>query len=64
MIYNHEMIKVKDLASLNGEINFLCFQFQDISRWTNIMNNSKSKAVIKEGWTVQVRFNKHILGNL
>ncbi|KAA6396188.1 MAG: putative Transposon Tf2-9 polyprotein [Streblomastix strix] len=62
--YATNIVKIKDIASIVGEINFLRFQFPQISLWMNALNNQKTKAVILRRWDGQLKLNKRILGNL
>ncbi|KAA6355165.1 MAG: putative Transposon Tf2-9 polyprotein, partial [Streblomastix strix] len=62
--YATKIVKIKDFASIVGEINFLKFQFPQISLWMNALNNLKTKAVVLGGWNGRLKLNKRILGNL
>ncbi|KAA6382095.1 MAG: hypothetical protein EZS28_022381 [Streblomastix strix] len=59
-----QIVTTRNLASLIGDINYLRFQFSQISLWMNSLNNLKTKAVAKGGWEASVKLNKQILGNL
>ncbi|KAA6400929.1 MAG: hypothetical protein EZS28_003551 [Streblomastix strix] len=58
------MVKVRDLAKLLGELNFLRFQIQDASLISNSLNHIKAQAVKKGGWNCSVLLNGRVLGNL
>ncbi|KAA6363185.1 MAG: hypothetical protein EZS28_041287, partial [Streblomastix strix] len=59
-----QIVKVKELASLIGEINFLRFQFTTISLYMNALQAMKTKAVIKRGWSSRFRMNLTVKINL
>ncbi|KAA6357344.1 MAG: hypothetical protein EZS28_047129, partial [Streblomastix strix] len=61
---NGEMVKVRDLAKLLGELNFLRLQIQDASLISNSLNHLKAQAVKKSGWNCSVLLNRRVLGNL
>ncbi|KAA6376932.1 MAG: hypothetical protein EZS28_027540 [Streblomastix strix] len=50
---NGEMVKVRDLAKLLGELNFLRFQIQDASLISNSLNHLKNKPRQLEDLTTQ-----------
>ncbi|KAA6404257.1 MAG: hypothetical protein EZS28_000215 [Streblomastix strix] len=64
MTNERQIVTTRSLASLIGDINYLRFQFPQISLWMNSLNNLKTKAVVKGGWEASVKLNKQILGNL
>ncbi|KAA6380789.1 MAG: putative Transposon Tf2-6 polyprotein [Streblomastix strix] len=64
MTNDRQIVTIRSLASLIGDINYLRFQFPQISLWMNSLNNLKTKAVAKGGWEASVKLNKQILGNL
>ncbi|KAA6361879.1 MAG: hypothetical protein EZS28_042593, partial [Streblomastix strix] len=59
-----QIVRIKSLASLIGEINFIRVQFPAISLWMNSLNHLKTKAVSKGTWKGQVKLNNQIQGNL
>ncbi|KAA6355935.1 MAG: hypothetical protein EZS28_048538, partial [Streblomastix strix] len=61
---NGELVKVRDLAKLLGELNFLRFQIQDASLIINSLNHLKAQAVKKGGWNCSVLLNRRVLSNL
>ncbi|KAA6382784.1 MAG: hypothetical protein EZS28_021690 [Streblomastix strix] len=64
MTNQRQIVIIISLASLIGDINYLRFQFPQISLWMNSLNNLKTKAVAKGGQEALVKLNKQILGNL
>ncbi|KAA6404119.1 MAG: hypothetical protein EZS28_000347 [Streblomastix strix] len=64
MTNQRQIMTTRSLASLIGDINYLRFQFPQISLWMNSLNNLKTKAVAKGGWEALVKLNNQILGNL
>ncbi|KAA6385591.1 MAG: hypothetical protein EZS28_018882, partial [Streblomastix strix] len=64
MTIQRQTVTTRSLASLIGDINYLRFQFRQISFWTNSLKNLKTKAVAKGGWEASVKLNKQILKNL
>ncbi|KAA6388344.1 MAG: hypothetical protein EZS28_016130 [Streblomastix strix] len=61
---NGEMVKVRDLAKLLGELNFLKFQMQDASLISKSLSHLKTQAMKKGGWNCSVLLNRRVLGNL
>ncbi|KAA6354531.1 MAG: hypothetical protein EZS28_049942, partial [Streblomastix strix] len=59
-----QIVTTRSLASLIGDINYLRFQFPQISLWMKSQNNPKTKAVAKGGCEASMKLNKQILGNL
>ncbi|KAA6333252.1 MAG: hypothetical protein EZS28_053192, partial [Streblomastix strix] len=60
----HKTVRVRDIAKLLGELNFLRFQIQDASLISNSLNHLKTQAVKKGGWNCSVSLNRRVLGNL
>ncbi|KAA6389660.1 MAG: hypothetical protein EZS28_014812 [Streblomastix strix] len=58
-----DIVGVKQVASLIGELNFLRFQFKQISLYINALNLFKRKAAVKGSWNCQVQHTKRILRN-
>ncbi|KAA6359981.1 MAG: hypothetical protein EZS28_044492 [Streblomastix strix] len=63
-VNNREMVKVRDLAKLLGQLNFLRFQIQYASLISNSLNHLRTQAVKNSGWICSVLPNRRVLGNL
>ncbi|KAA6356664.1 MAG: hypothetical protein EZS28_047809, partial [Streblomastix strix] len=58
MTNENQIVTIRSLASLIGEINYLRFQFPQISLWMNAINKLKTRAIAKGGWDASVRLQK------
>ncbi|KAA6377499.1 MAG: hypothetical protein EZS28_026973 [Streblomastix strix] len=64
MTNENHFVTVRSLASLIGKINYLRFQFPQISLWMNAISKHKTRTIAKRGWDASVRLQKQILGIL
>ncbi|KAA6391822.1 MAG: putative reverse transcriptase [Streblomastix strix] len=60
----HVTVRVRILAKLLEQMNFLRFQMQDASLIGNLLNHLKNQSVKKGGWNCFVSINVRVLGNL
>ncbi|KAA6402468.1 MAG: putative reverse transcriptase [Streblomastix strix] len=60
----HKTVRVRDMAKLLGELNFLRIQIQDAPLISNSLNHLKTQIVKKGGWNCSISLNKRVLGNL